>query len=147
MTHLLPHNGKGEWAEELVLSDGFEAARVLLREDHLNFTLLSRIHFYAHGGCEKNAIVQPAIPFPVLNLHPTSGVLYQIRWNNENRAPRSDYNSLSMHTWYIAARKLVGLMGRETMKRSFQLEPGTPISKLQDHSRQYANRRSNQQAY
>lgn len=112
-----------------MLVDGFEAARLMLRRNNLNTSILSKVYFHAHSGCDKDAIVQPAIPFPVLNLHPATGTLYQVRWDNASRAPRCDFNGLSLSTWYVAAKKFADIIENEAMGRSFQLEPGTPISK------------------
>lgn len=126
MLHLLSHtDGNGG---ESLLVDGFAAARELLSEDFGLYRKLQSISTYAHASGNENVVIQPSIPFPVFNHHPTTKELYQIRWNNEDRAPRSEFNTLTMKAWYVAARKWDSIIRRPSMERWFRLEPGTPLS-------------------
>ncbi|KAI5294949.1 hypothetical protein KEM52_002779 [Ascosphaera acerosa] len=125
MFHLLSHtNGSGG---ESLLIDGFEAARRLLREDPLAYRILSGVQTVAHASGNEDAMIKPAVPFPVLNHDPVTDELFQVRWNSEDRAPQNLYGVTTMNAWYVCAKKWSDILSRPDMQMWFQLEPGMPM--------------------
>ncbi|KAI5301067.1 hypothetical protein KEM56_002001 [Ascosphaera pollenicola] len=124
MFHLLSHDGSGG---ESLLVDGFEAAKKLFHEDPAAYRILTSVQTVAHASGNEDVMIQPAIPYPVLNHNPVSDELYQIRWNNEDRAPKNLYGLATMNAWYVAAKKWSDIISRPEMQIWFQLEPGMPM--------------------
>lgn len=52
-----------------------------------------------------------------------------VRWNNYDRAPKSDWNLKQQKAWYDAARHWNEIIKRPEMEIWTQLEPGTALSK------------------
>ena len=71
--------------------------------------------------------------FPVLNHHPRTGELLQVRWNNDDRAAftAEDLGGIGAEIWYEAAEKWVEILRRPDGEYWEQLRPGGPLSKLQ----------------
>jgi len=125
MFHMLSHTGGDGGASLLV--DGFEAAQVLYSEDPESYEVLSTHLVNSHASGNEDVCIQPSCPFPILNHHPVTKELYQIRWNNDDRTARSDSTPNLINQWYIAARKWSEILKRKEMERWIQLEPGTPL--------------------
>lgn len=126
MFHMLSHTDGDGGASLLV--DGFEAARVFAQEEPELYNVFKTHLISAHASGNEDVCIQPARPFPVLNHHPVTNELYQIRWNNDDRAAKVDYPPQHTDQWYIAARKWAEIIQREEMERWIQLEPGAPLS-------------------
>ncbi|OAX84588.1 26S protease regulatory subunit 6A [Emergomyces africanus] len=125
MFHMLSHtNGSGG---ESLLVDGFEAAKTLYKEDPEAYKVLKEFGVSGHASGNEHVCIQPARPFPVLNHHPTTGELYQVRWNNEDRRPIVNGSPDEISKWYEAARKWNKIIMRKDMERWFQLDPGSPM--------------------
>ncbi|EEH44311.2 trimethyllysine dioxygenase [Paracoccidioides brasiliensis Pb18] len=125
MFHMLSHtDGSGG---ESLLVDGFEAAKTLYKEDPEAYRVLTEQCISGHASGNEDVCMQPARPFPVLNHHPVTGELYQVRWNNEDRSPLVDAPPEQINKWYIAARKWNEIIMRKDMERWFQLHPGSPM--------------------
>ncbi|PGH06550.1 trimethyllysine dioxygenase [Helicocarpus griseus UAMH5409] len=123
--HMLSHtNGSGG---ESLLVDAFEAAKTLYKEDPEAYRVLKEHGVSGHASGNEHVCIQPARPFPVLNHHPDTGELYQVRWNNEDRKPIVNASPEEISRWYAAARKFNEILTRKDMERWFQLEPGTPM--------------------
>ena len=75
--------------------------------------------------------IQPVYAFPVLNHHPRTGELLQVRWNNDDRAAftAEDYGEMDLEVWYEAVGKWVEILKRPDSEYWEQLKPGRPISK------------------
>ncbi|KAK2777473.1 hypothetical protein FQN53_002246 [Emmonsiellopsis sp. PD_33] len=123
--HMLSHTNGG--GGESLLVDAFEAAKTLHREDPEAYQTLKEFGISGHASGNEDVCIQPARPFPVLNHHPVTGELYQVRWNNEDRRPSVDASPERIKKWYLAAGKWNEIIRRKDMERWFQLEPGTPM--------------------
>ncbi|KAM5449220.1 putative trimethyllysine dioxygenase [Microsporum audouinii] len=127
MFHILSHTG-GSGGETLLV-DGFKAARTLLAEDPEAYKGLSEIKISSHSSGNEDVCIQPASSFSVLNHMGDSSELYQVRWNNDDRAPGNGNSLETIHRWYQAAKKWNGILKRPDMEIWLKLEPGTPLSK------------------
>ncbi|EFE35390.1 uncharacterized protein ARB_05432 [Trichophyton benhamiae CBS 112371] len=125
--HILSHtDGTGG---ETLLVDGFKAARTLLEEDPAAYQALSDIKISSHSSGNEDVCIQPATSFSVLNHMSDSSELYQIRWNNDDRAPGKGNSLETIYRWYQAAKKWNAILKRPDMEIWLKLEPGTPLSK------------------
>lgn len=66
---------------------------------------------------------------PVFSIHPDRGRLYQIRWNNYDRAPKSDWPLETQKQWYEAAQCYDDILNERRRRIQTQLQPGTALSK------------------
>ncbi|KAL9117241.1 MAG: hypothetical protein Q9187_006225, partial [Circinaria calcarea] len=123
MFHLLSHND-GSGGESLLV-DGFKAAQILKDEDPAAHHLLSNATVPAHASGNEGIRIHPAFEYPVLNHHPKTGEVLQVRWNNEDRAA---LNIAVQHldAWYDAARKWVEILRRPSLEYWEPLRPGKP---------------------
>lgn len=127
--HLLSHtDGKGGAS---LLVDGFRAAETLQRETKAHYAHLMRLSQPAHASGNENVCIQPIHEFPVLEVHPQLDQLYRIRWNNYDRAPKTNWGIKDVKQWYTAARHWNEIISREKFQIWTQLEPGTALSKYQ----------------
>ncbi len=128
MFHLLEHQG-GTGGQSLLV-DGFHAAQKLMKANPAAYDTLSKVRIPTHASGNQGISIQPFAPFPVLNHHPVTGELIQVRWNNSDRATMlhgSDHKELEK--WYDAAREWVQILTSEEAEVWDQLEPGRPLSK------------------
>lgn len=125
--HLLSHTD-GDGGTSLLV-DGFEAAKVLYREKRAHFHNLAKVPQPFHASGNDDVCIQPAAQVPVFTLHPQHQRLFQIRWNNYDRAPKNDWNMGEQLKWYDAARAYNDIIHRPEMQLWSQLEPGTALSK------------------
>ncbi|KAI9673180.1 MAG: hypothetical protein M1817_003042 [Caeruleum heppii] len=133
MFHLLSHTDGSGGASLLV--DGFQAAETLRREDLQAYAILSRVRVPSHASGNEGLSIRPHAPFPVLNHHPVSGELTQVRWNNDDRATMDTWTSEEeLENWYDAARKWTQILRRENSEYWEQLRPGRPLGKWIDLS-------------
>jgi trimethyllysine dioxygenase len=127
MFHLLEHSNGSGGASLLV--DGFYAAAVLKAEDPDAYRILSTKAVPSHASGNSGLSVQPYAPFPVLNHHPVTGELFQVRWNNDDRATMDQWdNPEELEQWYDAARKWSAILRRPESEYWEQLRPGRPMS-------------------
>lgn len=126
--HLLSHtDGAGG---ESLLVDGFRAARVLYTENPKHGEWLRTIPQPFHSSGNPDVSIQPSLSYrTVLNFNKRTGVLYQIRWNNYDRAPGSDVKPERQMEWFAAARHWDDIIRRPEMEIRTQLKPGTALSK------------------
>ncbi|PWY76290.1 trimethyllysine dioxygenase TmlH [Aspergillus heteromorphus CBS 117.55] len=122
--HLLHHDGEGG---KNLLVDGFHAATVLREENPEHSRILMETNIPAHASGNEGMCIQPAEPEPVLKAHPVLKRLYQIRWNNYDRAPNNNWNVKEQVEWYAAARHWNEILERENMKIWNTLRPGTAL--------------------
>ena len=127
--HLLSHtDGSGG---ESLLVDAFSAADKLRIENPLGFqSLISENHTW-HSSGNEDVCVQPSLRAPVLTIHPETGRLYQVRWNDYDRAPKSDWDLGRQDKWYAAARRFNEILNEEKRQIQTQLQPGTALSEFQ----------------
>lgn len=112
-----------------MLVDGFKAAEVLLRENHQHAEILGCLQTPAHSSGNESVCIQPVYGTHVFHTIPRSRQLYMVRWNNYDRAPKSDWNLKQQKAWYDAARHWNEIIKRPEMEIWTQLEPGTALSK------------------
>lgn len=129
MFHLLSHQGGAGGMSLLV--DGFRAAQELMSKAPDTYEILSRVRVPAHASGNMGISVRPFAPFPVLNHHPVTGKLIQVRWNNDDRATMDQWrNEEELEQWYDAARLWADILRRKDVEYWEQLKPGTPLSQL-----------------
>ena len=127
MFHLLSHT-EGEGGTSLLV-DGFYAANILKREDRASWNTLCRTPVPTHASGNEDISIQPTHSFPVLNCDPRTGELFQVRWNNDDRARFKGLNKHEIIQWYDAAKEWVEILRRPQMEYWAQLKPGRPLSK------------------
>ena len=114
-----------------LLVDGFRAAQELMSKAPDTYEILSRVRVPAHASGNMGISVRPFAPFPVLNHHPVTGKLIQVRWNNDDRATMDQWrNEEELEQWYDAARLWADILRRKDVEYWEQLKPGTPLSQL-----------------
>ncbi|GLA41148.1 hypothetical protein AnigIFM63309_009233 [Aspergillus niger] len=123
--HLLSHTDGDGGASLLV--DGFRAASILREESPQDFEVLMSTNHPYHSSGNEDVCVQPAEQAPVLKVHPELQRLYQIRWNNYDRAAKKNWNWEDQVKWYTAARHWDEIIRRKDMEIWTQLEPGTAL--------------------
>ena len=133
MFHLLSHTSGSGGASLLV--DGFRAAKTLKKEAPDAYEVLSTVRVPTHASGNDGISIQPEYPSPVLNHHPVTGELVQVRWNNDDRAMidvlgGSVEGVERVEAWYEAARKWVKILRMEENEYWEQLRPGIPLSEL-----------------
>ena len=123
--HLLSHtDGEGG---ETVLVDGFQVAKKLCQECNQAVYPLVNYPQPFHSSGNEDVCIQPVLQAPVLSVMPRSKQLYQIRWNNYDRGPKTDWSLHEQSEWYDAARRFNELVNR--MQVWYKLEPGTALRK------------------
>ena len=127
MFHLLSHtDGTGGSS---LLVDGFHAAAKLRYEDSAAYEVLSTVRVPTHASGNEGISIQPTHTFPVLNHDPITRQLFQVRWNNDDRAMMDASVGIeAIQRWYDAARKWVEILRREESEFWEQLRPGMPLS-------------------
>lgn len=89
------------------LADGFTAANHLRMKDPAAYEILSQVKLFSHASGNEGISIQPAGSSPVFNHQRTTGNLYQIRWNNSDRAS-FDLDVCAeadvIEGWYAAAK-------------------------------------------
>ncbi|KAJ5710023.1 Trimethyllysine dioxygenase [Penicillium malachiteum] len=123
--HLLSHtDGSGG---ESLLVDGLSAAARLRYEDKQLFRSLVEQRHSWHSSGNEDVCIQPSARAPVLSVHPDLNTVYQVRWNNYDRAPKSDWSLPVQNGWYKAARRFNEILNEESRQIWTQLEPGTAL--------------------
>lgn len=124
--HLLSHTD-GHGGESLLV-DGFRAAEILNKEnpEHSKALRMYRQPFHSSGN--EDTCIQPIHDYGVFSYHPEFRRLYQIRWNNYDRAAKRNWSARQQEQWYDAARHFDEIIKRPEMEIWTQLEPGTALS-------------------
>ena len=135
MFHLLSHNNGSGGASTLV--DGFAAAEYLFQSDEKAYAALSRRRIVSHasgdesvGSIDNTATHEMGLPVleHALGTKPRPGILKRVRWNNDDRAVGTAWQSKGvMEEWYAAARKWVQVLRMREFEIEVQLEPGKPV--------------------
>ncbi|RPB11561.1 Trimethyllysine dioxygenase [Morchella conica CCBAS932] len=124
--HLLSHTG-GTGGQTLLV-DGFRAAKLLRDEDPTSYRILSNTRIPAHSSGNNGISIQPYAPFPVLNHHPVNGELFQVRWNNDDRATMDRWNDPDeVEAFYDAIRSWNEVLKRRESEYWEQLVPGKAL--------------------
>ncbi|KAJ5908991.1 trimethyllysine dioxygenase TmlH [Penicillium taxi] len=123
--HILSHTD-GDGGHNLLV-DAFEAARVLRSEDPKLFQALVSERHPFHASGNEDVCIQPSARAPVFNIHPDTGSLYQVRWNNYDRAPKTDWAVEEQKVWYKAARRYNEIVNQPSSQIWTQLKPGNAL--------------------
>ena len=124
--HLLSHTG-GEGGASLLV-DGFKAAEILYKENPMHGKALSKYNQPFHSSGNEDTCIQPLQQYPVLGIHPEYRRLFQVRWNNYDRAAKKDWAIRQQDEWYEAARHYNDIIERPEMQLWDQLKPGSALS-------------------
>ncbi|KAJ6093022.1 Trimethyllysine dioxygenase TmlH [Penicillium sp. IBT 16267x] len=123
--HLLSHtDGSGG---ESLLVDALAAARQLEEENFDDYLCLATERHSWHASGNEDVCIQPSFRAPVLSIHPDFERVYQVRWNNYDRAPKNDWKIKDQTRWYKAARRFNEILNEESRQIWTQLEPGTAL--------------------
>ncbi|KAL4896537.1 hypothetical protein BDV59DRAFT_170923 [Aspergillus ambiguus] len=123
--HLLSHtDGAGG---ESLLVDGFQAAAHMRAENPENLRVLQTEGQPAHASGNDDVCILPATMEPVVKVHKDLKRIYQIRWNNYDRAAKRDWDLERQNRWYNAAAHWNSIITRPNMEIWTQLEPGTAL--------------------
>ncbi|KAJ5679098.1 Trimethyllysine dioxygenase [Penicillium macrosclerotiorum] len=123
--HLLSHKD-GQGGESLLV-DGFAAAQQLLAENPRHYAVLNTYRHPWHASGNEDVCVQPSAMAPVLSIHPDMDRVYQIRWNNYDRAPKTDWGLGEQKDWYRAAQHYNTILTKKSNEIWTQLKPGTAL--------------------
>ncbi|KAI4176003.1 MAG: hypothetical protein LQ343_001285 [Gyalolechia ehrenbergii] len=128
--HLLSHT-EGEGGASLLV-DGFRAAEILRSESPEDFRALCEIKIRGHSSGNEGIAIMPERAYPVITteeIHPKQPPrVSQIRWNNDDRAAMTGFETKDIERFYRAARKLVEILRRPESEYWLQLEPGLVLS-------------------
>lgn len=127
---MLSHtNGDGGTS---LLVDGFRAAAILRSESPDAFNDLCGVKISAHASGNEGISIMPQHSFPVFSTEegaPESpGDVFQIRWNNDDRATLPAHQPEDVTRFYAAARKWVEVLRRAESEYWVQLTPGKVLS-------------------
>ncbi|CAP91339.1 Pc13g02700 [Penicillium rubens Wisconsin 54-1255] len=127
--HLLSHT-EGSGGENLLI-DGFAAAQQLRDESHKDYVQLVKHRQPWHASGNEDICIQPSAMAPVFSIHPDMDKLYQIRWNNYDRAPKTDWSASEQTSWYRAARHYNEIL--QTREMWTKLKPGSALINNDDY--------------
>ncbi|XP_075876387.1 trimethyllysine dioxygenase, mitochondrial [Nelusetta ayraudi] len=123
--HCLKHDGTGG---RTLLVDGFYAAEMVREQSPENFELLSRVpirqEYFEKTGAHHNHMVGIS---PVFSVYPWNHELYQIRYNNYDRAVINTVTHNLVQSWYVAHRELTTELRRPENELWLKLTPGKVI--------------------
>lgn len=128
MFHILSFDGTGG---ESLLVDGFKAAKTLRNENQKAYNTLSRVRVPTHSAGDIDKCIRPSIgnhAFPIINHDPASGLLYQVRYNNDDRSTMSTWHDdAEVEDFYDALRAWNQIISRKEEEFWFALKPGTAL--------------------
>ncbi|RHZ56744.1 hypothetical protein CDV55_105293 [Aspergillus turcosus] len=123
--HLLSHTDGHGGASLLV--DGFKAASIMRQESPKHCGVLATTKQPYHSSGNEDVCIQPAEQAPVFKIHRDLGRLYQVRWNNYDRAAKRNWGLKEQNRWYNAARHFNHIIQRPSVEIWTQLQPGTAL--------------------
>ncbi|KAJ9483536.1 hypothetical protein VN97_g9859 [Penicillium thymicola] len=121
--HLLSHT-EGSGGENLLI-DGFAAAAQLRLEKPECYAQLVNHRHPWHASGNEDTCIQPSAMVPVFSMHPDLNKMYQIRWNNYDRAPKTNWSASEQTIWYHAARHYNEILQSREMWT--KLKPGSAL--------------------
>lgn len=129
--HLLKHDGEGG---KTLLVDGFHVAETMRKKYPREFEVLSTFRIPTHSAGDTEILIRPTplSGFPLINLHPHTGEIYQIRYNNHDRSVLSPYYNPKITTqqirdFYSALKVWRELVVDEKNQYWYKMQPGTAI--------------------
>ncbi|KAK9462122.1 uncharacterized protein V1516DRAFT_685149 [Lipomyces oligophaga] len=126
LLHCLNHQGTGG---DSILADGFKAARVLLEESPNHYKTLSRVRIPSHAAGNEDVCITTSLARAVLNHDDSTGTLFQVRWNNDDRSTIDRWSDpdISVPEFYAAIRAWAEILTRPEIVYRFKLIPGQPV--------------------
>ena len=128
MFHLLSHSGTGG---ETLLVDGFKAARTLREENSRAYQTLSRVRVPTHSAGDLDKCIRPSVGvhgFPIINHDPSTGMLWQIRYNNDDRSTMTNWqDDDEVESFYDALRAWEDILTRKSEELWFPMRPGSAL--------------------
>lgn len=125
MFHLLSHN-EGEGGKSLLV-DGVSAVQELKRISLKSYYILKITKVGAHASGNQGISIVPAFrKFPTI-VNDRSDGIFQIRWNNADRAI-DNFGDTPAEAWYDAARQWATVLKDPKFQYWEQLRPGRPLS-------------------
>ncbi|KAJ5954445.1 hypothetical protein N7501_008724 [Penicillium viridicatum] len=118
----IPH--RRIWGENLLV-DGFAAAAQLRLEKPEHYAQLVNHRHPWHASGNEDTCIQPSAMAPVFSMHPDLNKMYQIRWNNYDRAPKTNWSASEQTIWYRAARHYNEILQSREMWT--KLKPGSAL--------------------
>ncbi|XP_066999579.1 trimethyllysine dioxygenase, mitochondrial isoform X2 [Anabrus simplex] len=119
--HCLQHNGEGG---ETLLVDGFNAAKKLKETHPDSYHRLSKMAI-------ESEFLEPGRHYsctgPILQLHPVTGELQQIRFNLFDRAPVKTLQADQVMQFYKDLQILANIIADPDGEWWFKLQPGTVV--------------------
>ncbi|KAI8913223.1 hypothetical protein EDD86DRAFT_199982 [Gorgonomyces haynaldii] len=121
--HVIEHNGTGG---ESLYVDGFNVALQLKEKSPWAYNVLTRTLLSAHSAGDKETLIQPAQPFPIIGLN-AFGHLHQIRFNNDDRTKIFCRDQEQMLEFYQALKEWTLLLRKPENELWMKLKPGTAV--------------------
>jgi trimethyllysine dioxygenase len=121
---LLEHQGEGG---QSLYVDGFNCAAQLKKRDPKAYHTLSTSLISSHSSGNKSTIIKPATPFHILNHHPVTKILYQIRWNNDDRDTLTHLSGAQIEEFYRALRVWMDIVKDSKNELWVKLIPGQVV--------------------
>lgn len=111
--------------------DGLAAAAMVKRSNPRYYTALAAHRHPWHASGNEDVCIQPSAFAPVFSEHPDTEQVYQIRWNNYDRGPKTNWRLPEQRLWYQAARYYNLQLNDMNRQIWTQLEPGTALSECE----------------
>ncbi|KAJ5385209.1 Trimethyllysine dioxygenase [Penicillium concentricum] len=111
--------------KDTAYTNEFLAAAQLRRENPEHYASLVKYRQPWHASGNEDICIQPSGMAPVFSMHPDSNRMYQIRWNNYDRAPNSNLSVPEQTMWYSAARHYNKILKSKEMWT--KLKPGSAL--------------------
>ncbi|KAK0674022.1 putative Trimethyllysine dioxygenase [Cercophora samala] len=126
LSHTPPPGVSAETAQggASLLVDGFNAARVLKKEDPKAYEILTKVRLPWHASGNAGITITPDKLYPVLEVDGETGELNRVRWNNDDRGVVPFGEGYTPEEWYGAARKWDEILRRGESEFWVQLTPG-----------------------
>ncbi|VBB76307.1 Putative Trimethyllysine dioxygenase [Podospora comata] len=124
LSHTLPPSVSAETVQggASLLVDGFNAAKVLKKEDPNAYEILTQVRLPWHASGNAGITITPDRLYPVLEV--VDGELGRVRWNNDDRGVVPFGEGYTPEEWYGAARKWDEMLRRRESEYWVQLTPG-----------------------
>ena len=125
--HLIEFTGKGG---KSLYVDGFNVANQLRQKHPWAYKALSQIKIPTHCAGDAGIVIKPTPRnYPILNLNPKDGTLYQVRFNNDDRSvfSRPEGGAKDIELFYAALNEWMRLARHPDNEVWLQLRPGLAV--------------------
>ncbi|KAJ3188306.1 hypothetical protein HDU85_005457 [Gaertneriomyces sp. JEL0708] len=122
--HLLEHDGTGG---EQIYVDGFNVASQLKEKHPWAYDILSNTRISAHSAGDASTLLEPSFARPIINHDPTTGRLYQVRFNNDDRSVFNHLSADQVRDYYAALKEWTSLLRSPKNEIRVRLRPGRAV--------------------